>query len=374
MKNNFEFEFHPTLFLTVLAVCCLLAPPALTQDEPTIAKDSIQVTAWSIPEYRKNDKMWSWVPKIDFRVNGPIASGSQLYVEFKLPTGPWVSFDCKTGAIEAGNWWKVEECGGNNLGREKGVTYIGTVSFSIGLRNEVTETNATLFTGKFKVGKVHSNTDSHEAAAEWVYYVDHDWNLPIGYIFLQPSAGSAEWDRPMFNAAFWVRGSYPNYEPHVFYKGKEVGRISLDGTPMGRAKCSSTVENETSHYVDDAVPQGARWERVECLFPTVFGWDKTGEKKTVFPGQTGQVHVLSENPGEYELKMVSKGELARSIKFTVAADGSFDNGIATANKLGSDRVIVPVKVLGTQDGVWDKLAWKTGAFYGNPLTGFTAPP
>ncbi len=56
------------------------------------------------------------------------------------------------------------------------------------------------------------------------------------------------------------------------------------------------------------------------------------------------------------------------------ANGSFDNGIATANKLGSDRVIVPVKVIGDQDGVWDKLAWKTGAFYGNPLTGFTWPP
>jgi hypothetical protein len=29
-------------------------------------------------------------------------------------------------------------------------------------------------------------------------------------------------------------------------------------------------------------------------------------------------------------------------------------------------------VLGNQ-GPWDKTAWKTGAFYGNPLTGFTAP-
>jgi len=56
----------------------------------------------------------------------------------------------------------------------------------------------------------------------------------------------------------------------------------------------------------------------------------------------------------------------------VKADGSFDNGIASANKLGSDRVIVPVQVIGNQ-GPWDPTAWKTDAFYGNPLIGFRAP-
>jgi hypothetical protein len=34
---------------------------------------------------------------------------------------------------------------------------------------------------------------------------------------------------------------------------------------------------------------------------------------------------------------------------------------------------VAVQVLGDADGPWDKNAWKTDAFYGNPLTGFTAP-
>jgi hypothetical protein len=80
--------------------------------------------------------------------------------------------------------------------------------------------------------------------------------------------------------------------------------------------------------------------------------------------------ALSKNPGEYEIKVLSAGHLARSVKFTVAADGSFDNGIASANKLDSERIIVPVQVIGNQ-GPWDKTAWKTGAFYGNPLTGFT---
>ena len=72
---------------------------------------------------------------------------------------------------------------------------------------------------------------------------------------------------------------------------------------------------------------------------------------------------------DYEFKLLWKNHLARSIKFTVGADGKFDNGIATANKLGSDRVIVPVQIIGDQDGACDKTAWKTEAFYGNPLTG-----
>jgi len=67
------------------------------------------------------------------------------------------------------------------------------------------------------------------------------------------------------------------------------------------------------------------------------------------------------------------GHLARSIKFKAGPNGNFDNGIAKANKLGTDRVIVPVQVIGDLSGPWNRNAWKTEAFYGNPLTGFSAP-
>jgi hypothetical protein len=84
---------------------------------------------------------------------------------------------------------------------------------------------------------------------------------------------------------------------------------------------------------------------------------------------------MSENAGDYEVKILYKGHLVRSIKFAVDAEGKIvDNGIAAANKLGNNRVIVPVQILGDSDGQWDKNAWKTDAFYGNPLTGFTAVP
>ena len=139
---------------------------------------------------------------------------------------------------------------------------------------------------------------------------------------------------------------------------------------MGKAGCEPELENNTTHYVEDAVPQKAKWARVICSLYNVNGHDTTGEG----PGVFGPSHLLASNPGEYEFKLLWNNQLARSIKFTVAPGGKFENGIGTANKLGNDRVIVPVQIIGSQDGQWDRAAWKTEAFFGNPLTGFTALP
>jgi hypothetical protein len=48
-------------------------------------------------------------------------------------------------------------------------------------------------------------------------------------------------------------------------------------------------------------------------------------------------------------------------------------GGTTINGRDTKRVVIPVTVLGTQDGKWDRNAWKTDAFFGNPLAGFTPP-
>jgi len=60
---------------------------------------------------------------------------------------------------------------------------------------------------------------------------------------------------------------------------------------------------------------------------------------------------------------------------SVDAEGKFiDNGIALSNKLGSNRVIVPVQVLGASDGPWDKNAWKTDWFYWESADGLYIAP
>ena len=171
MNNKLRVTCAFVLFL-------LLANTATAQDQPTLAKDSLQITAFTVNSYKGNYDVWSWLPRMQFRVNGPIASGSQLYVQYSLPTGPWVKFDCDTNNTEKGYWWKTE-CGGRQIEAQSS-TYTGPVNFVIKMRNELQGTDSTLFSGKMKVAKAKSNEVGPKAAQKFVYWVDHDWNLPMG--------------------------------------------------------------------------------------------------------------------------------------------------------------------------------------------------
>ena len=353
----------------LLLVC---ASTSAAQDQPTIAKDSVQVTAFTLNSYKGDFKTFSWVPRLHLRVNGPIASGSQIYAEFTVPGGGAWKFDCKTQETGAGHWWQPDECGGRDaLGEDKGITYTGPVNFAIKMRNELMGGDVTLFTGKFKVAKSHTNEVGPNFVNHFVYYVDQDWNLPIGYVFLEPD-DVYEWKKPTLSFAFWARTELNGpFEPHLFHGGKEVGKMMYEGEEVGKAGCGMhEIEDNPTHGTE---PHGQFiWTRMSCSFPNIKAWNQTGEgNKTMF----GPLYLLSENPGDYEIKILYKGHLVRSIKFGVDADGKItDNQIATNNKLGNNRVIVPVQVLGDSDGQWDKNAWKTDAFYGNPLTGFSAAP
>ncbi len=343
-------------------------------DRPSIAKDSVQASAFTLSSYRKNNAIWSWVPKIEFTVNGPIASGSQLSVEFSIPgAAPWVKFDCKTQPTGPGFSHKTE-CGGREVAEDKGSTHTGPVSFTIRMRNELAGTDATLFSGKMKVAKVRSNATAPNTANHFVYYVDHDWNLPIGYLFYEgdnqfDADDPRRWAKPRFTVSFWMRGETSGFaQPHLFFGGKEVGKLYYNGKETGVPNCSvPEARNAPTHITS---PEGQFiWTRWKCTFYNVIPWNKTRDSnETMF----GRLHLFSENPGEYELKVMHNGRLIRTLKFAVDREGKLvDNGIAKENKLGSDRLIVPVQVLGEQDGAWDRNAWKTDAFYGNPLTGFS---
>lgn len=350
---------------------------AAQEDQPTIAKDSVQVTAFTFSVYRNNYNLWSWVPKIKYRVNGPIPSGSQLYVEFTIPgAGPWLKIDCETRETQKGYWWETE-CGGRQISEDKSSIHTGPVAFAIRLRNELAGGDQTLFSGKMNVAKVRSNEDGPKAANHFVYYVDHDWNLPIGYVFYEPENqwdrdDPRRWAKPKFSFALWTRGESSGFpEAHLFHDGKEVGKLYYEGREVGTPSCGTTeVQNNVNQSTTSTSPK-LIWQRWKCTFSNVLPWNKTSDKnETLF----GRLYLFSENSGDYEIKMIYQGHIIRSFKFAVDAEGKLvDNGVATANKLGSDRIIVPVQVLGDLDGPWDQMAWKTGAFYGNPLTGFKLP-
>lgn len=339
MRNQFRV-WTATLYLA-LSLSLMIAfasKAAATDDAPTIAKDSIRVKANKNTVYSASGERQVWLPEIEFRVNGPIASGDQLYVQFSLPTKPkWLEFDCDTREIKKGEWLNV---GYKQTDYEKfGVSYAGLAGFTIRLRNELLGTNLTLFTGKAQVVKVLSGPKYFE------YHVSDDWTLPIGYVYFKDYTMH---DSSSLKVGYWYRGSHgAEYSCHLFYQGKEIAK---DENPGGGRDMS-----EFKYGMD------------ECLFVGVYRTQKEADD-----GDDPKFS-LEKNPGDYEVKVLIVNRLARSIRFSVDANGIVDNGIATANKLGSDRIIVPVQVIGNQ-GPWDKLAWKTGAFYGNPLTGFAALP
>jgi hypothetical protein len=81
---------------------------------------------------------------------------------------------------------------------------------------------------------------------------------------------------------------------------------------------------------------------------------------------------LDKNPGEYEVKVLRKGKLVRTVKFSVGPDGKIvDPGVSQQNSLGTQRITIFASVTGDEDGRKpDLTAWKTGAFFGEPLKGF----
>src|SRR5687768_15837347 len=263
MKKLFLISFA----LLILAIAS--AATAVAQaSQPTIQYDSLQVTAWTNNSYKGNYDVWSWVPRMQFKVNGPIPSGSQLYVEVQQPgsSAPWLKFDCDTGETQTGYWWKTE-CGGRQV-EDKSILPVGMANFAIKMRNELAGSDTTLFTGKMKVVKALSNEHGPKAAQKFVYYIDHDWNLPIGYVYYTRDSIYG-WDYPQFNVAFWVRGDSYNVKPHLFYQGKEIGRLFSDGMQIGAAGCNAAVENNPTHTVTDSVLHKAKWVRLECSFPVV---------------------------------------------------------------------------------------------------------
>ncbi len=329
MKNETPFQKAPWfLLLTLLFLLSAASPSARAQDEPTIIKDSVQVKTHDHddgPAGRYGD-LPSWTPRLNFRVNDPIPSGSRIWVEFSyVGKKGWLTSDCSSAAGFAGSTpWTCP--GDRDFGKEKSTRFLGIVDFTIHISNELLGTNAVLFRGKAKVGKTPLVNPKNPTFFD--YYVDEDWRVPIGYLRRDRN------DRTL-NIEMWFRGSPGEVSPHLFQGGKEVAK----GINCGGALFD---------------PAQYQWWPVNCEF------------------FAGDDEVKALNPGEYEIKVLQQGRLTRVAKLTVDADGSHDNGIATANKLGSAKVIVPFKIL-VDLAPWDKLAWKTGAFYGNPLTGFTVP-
>ena len=340
-----------------------------TDDNQLIFKTSIQVSTAPVKSVKHADgnwydDYWHWAPRIKFNVQGPLPSGSQLSTEFFLPGNqPWVKYDCRTPELGAGQIGKIE-CGFGLSDRElKGIKDTGDFSFKIQIKSEVMGTNATLFSGHFNVKKFRSEPDLPVNKNHWDYYVDHDWELPLGMVWYpRPyrSADGVEYYNdyaPLLTAFYFKSGEVidNNVAAYLLHDGKEVSNTKSRGHGLNESAIQVGGPGSPNNYA-----------RFMFEFTYVFAFAADHQSH---PG-----YYLNENPGDYEVRVLRDGKLTRILKFSIGADGKFvDNGLARNNGILGFRMVVPAQVLGDTDGQWDKNAWKTQMLYGNPMEGFTAP-
>lgn len=333
-----------------------------TASGPTILKRTIEVYTYRFLRYWPNPKAaepqyntWSWVPRVSFEILGPVPGGSQWMVDFQTPDGkPWISYKCQTDELEDDVFGKIQSPTSDD-DEKKAITQTGLFPFKIHLKNALAGTDMVMFEGKARVGVYAPDQSIPEYKGKREFYVEQDWRLPIGIIWLNPTMDE---NVPPLSLSLWFKGvSGAKLDAFLMHNGQPVGTVEGYG---------SNAEGEIKTGVGD--PQGS-WARCTFTFAKVRGFNKDTSANS-YAG----MYFLDKNPGDYEVRVLRNGKLARVVKFTVGADGwPSDNGIAANNKLGGIRKVVPVQIVGDLDVGYRPDSWKTDTLYGNLLTGFTAP-
>lgn len=325
----------------------------------TILKPTLSVRAqrdlgyWKMPNA---PNYWSWMPVVSFTVTGPIDDASFITFDFTTPDGkPWYSWDTEPFSVPAGGFYNIESQAVTSWRDKRSTILTGTFGFKVTLKNNLTGTSKELYKGTYKVNKSFAGTPHVDFKNQYSFYVDQDWALPIGTISLEKT----DPDSPLLSAGMWFRGDFDTDKmaAYVFYNGKQISSTknsSQGGSVRGKALIAEGDDKRQFYWV---------------YWNFVFYNLRQFDKKSGYPLAT----LLKNQPGNYEIKVLLDGELARTVAFTVGPNGEIvDSGIAAKNGFAGMGTIVPVKIIGGKEGVLDLQSWKTEAFYGNPLTGFIA--
>jgi hypothetical protein len=304
--------------------------------------------------------LWKWTPIVDFWVCGPIPQGARLFCEWWKPDDkPWVRSSFPTSAIKAG---EELHCRTSRDGMEKfAITPVGSCPFNIGYAQPGAP-DTILFMGRAKFKRYHCGPDTPNCKDQWAVYADQDWKLPIGYLYSPrvyvDGAMVRDLDQSNLELALWFAQDDMKLQPmeaHLYCDGKEVVVGERKPDWWGQTTVSAPQEGERCAY-----------NQYIFRFGGVVGMAKDPESVKE-PGE----YLLARHPGEYEARVMVGGVVVRTVKFTVGEDGKIvDNTAAWKAKLGVWWMPLAVAVSGKVDRAWDKAAWKTGMFWGNPLEGF----
>jgi hypothetical protein len=348
----------------VVAASAAPTPAFAGGDEPELIVGSIFVRAIRGVDLRtkvggpETHGTWTWIPQIQFEVVGPIPDGSVYVAEFAQGKSPWVTLTMKDWAEANTNYprkTRILQGGYETAVRDAqlGSTSTGKVSFQIRYKNELTSVDKIVFKGTFTVGKMFVK-DEARYKNTFEYYVDYDANMPLGYYWINPTPFP---DSPPLYVSMWFRGK-GKATAHLIYKDKPICKDENGGASDSFEISVGPAQYHVARYTftfSSCAPLTAAHPE---FLPT-------------------NAHVLSKNPGDYEIKIMQDGKVTRTAKLAIGADGNIvDIGMSGKTPLGAGWMVLPVKVLstGSEGGEkFDASHWKTDAMFGNVPDGFKAP-
>jgi hypothetical protein len=330
---------------------------------PAFIKHSVYVQArmastyWKMP---KQSDYTSWVPTVRFGIFYDWKKEVSYAAEYYNPDGSlWFSETLESRNRDADGTTSFQSPWGLETVQAKGGVAAGIYSVKI-MRKD---TNETVFQGKFKVGKF-LRPYSERTPNRFAFYVEHDWVMPMAYVGFHFSNFNNFGDNiggfPV-EVSTWIKGEPDpsDLEARLFYKGQQIA-TDKEGSTDGHYWAERMAE------FSNLAPDPHVWKVWNFQWEN-FRFDNGGSfNHDLYPN----AHYADKNPGEYTVKVYRKGTEVREIKFTVQPDGKLQDQFAGQIFLPYYKIIVPVKIVGTTEK-WNTNAWKTDAFYGNPMTGFT---
>jgi hypothetical protein len=353
-----------------------LAQPAAT--EPYLVRTSLQVRAYTERSYWKGSEKaydhWTWLPEISAQVLGPLPSGTQVFADFTRPDGkPWMSLEMRAPGralpnLPAGQTLYLENAAPTEAQQRIALTEGGHVGFQV--RSLYNGAHKLLFKGRMKVVKAHSGVPGPAFKNQFVFYTDNDWLGNVGYLS-QDTVSDPEAPRVEFYT--WLKGPKQDnsvIKSYLYYQGKVVGN-----TASSEAGSSGYVMSMMPNVEMRDKDEQNTWRLWRFTFGQTYGyWARDANSSQRLPEGS---HIMATNPGEYEFKLLRNGQLTRTGKFTIQANGyakpsnfyeyQYQNGVDIAQqKFARILMLIPMTVLGNQDGPWNPKAWQTDAFWGNP--------
>ncbi len=326
-------------------------------DTPVFLKTSLDVRCdlenryWKLPN---ESNYTSWIPQVKFKVFYKGNTKLRFLAEYFTPDGkPWFSETLEQSSADFSA--QTVEISSSRGGSDRFTNKSTIVTGTYGVKITDTRDNSVLFQGKFKVNKYKYGPNIPMFKNQYSFYVEQDWNLPIGYVWLDWSGNGS--NSPLPKVSVWIKDDIRagDLEGRLFYNGQQVATTD----DMGEV---SDKDYRYPNIIEDkALAYWKRWD---------FAWYKVRYASSALSRKTfPQAKFINDMDGDYTVKIFYKAQQIREVNFKVSGGNLADNGIAKQNNFADYKIIVPVKILATTEK-WNATAWKTDAFYGNPLNSF----